>query len=661
MVSACPVVWWFGVRHGREHGKRIGRRRPHRTRAGIPLACFVFLLPALAQAQTATSTPSGTPTATGTATPTGALATPTPSPTDTPRPPTGTPTRTETGTVTRTPTRTPTRTATPTRTQTATRTQTITRTITQTPTATASSTATESASPTRTRTATRTATASPSRTGTRTPTRTVTPTRTRTGTRTVTPTRTRTGTPTRTGTATDTPTVTPTSTPAAASISVARFADNRGDNLDGTFTTLVVAFLTDELGNPVGDGTTVTFTLVDPPIGVVITFTGRTNRLPDCDIQSFEEDTGIQVEPQPGRAFSCLRYLESLEGDIVRVRASVPASQGIIEETRSIRLPAGPTPTPTITPTSTETFTPSPTATPTPTSTNTATATVTETPSVDTRIAVSRGVVRPGEVAEIDVDLVDKADAVFELQFDLLFEQAVFTFTNITQRCVADERLESHSLSVSVAFDPNVPPGQRRFRYVFFNLSGTPTELGSGPLVHCRLPVVEDAPVGPTRVTLDQVLPGDAEGNLISGVLSVDGEVLVDPDLPTPTPTSTVTPSATPTETATQSPIPTETPTSTATETPTVTPTSTATSTPPPSVTPTPTEPPCVGDCNGDREVTVDELVLGVGIAGGTFPLDDCPAFDADDGGGVTVDELVAGVGNAIRGCGDQVSGVGDR
>lgn len=411
---------------------------------------------------------------------------------------------------------------------------------------------------------------------------------------------------------------------------------------------MVVAFLTDRLGNPVGDDTAVTFTLVDPPIGVVVTFTGRTNRLPDCDIQGFEEDTGIQVEPQPGRAFSCLRYLESLEGDIVRVRASVPALEGIIEETRNIRLPAGPTPTPTITPTSTETPTSSPTATVTPTSTDTATPTVTATPSSDTRIAVSRDVVRPAEVAQIDVALVDQVDAVFELQFDLLFDQSVFTFTNITQRCLADERLKSHSLSVSVAFDPNVPPGQRRFRYVFFNLSGAPSVLGSGPLVHCHLPVVEEAPAGPSRVTLDQVLPSDADGNLISGVLSVDGEVLVDPNLPTPTPTSTDTPSGTPTETATPSPIP----TSTATSTPTETSTATPTFTPTPSPSPTPTEPPCVGDCNGDLEVTVDELVLGVAIAGGTFALDDCPAFDADDGGGVTVDELVAGVGNAMGGCG---------
>jgi hypothetical protein len=444
--------------------------------------------------------------------------------------------------------------------------------------------------------------------------------------------------------------VTPTSTPAAASINVARVADARGDNLDGTFTTLVTAFVTDARGNPVGDDTTVTFDLVDSPAGAVIEFSGRTNRRPNCDIRSFEQDNGLEVVPQPGRAFSCVRYLESLEGDIVRVRASVPAGEGIIDEVRNVRLPTGPTPTPTVTPTATETFTASPTGTVTPTETATPTATETETPSVDTRIVVSRGVVRPGEVAEVDVDLIDMPSAVFELQFDLLFEQAVFTFTDIAQRCLADPRLQAHNLFVSVAFDPNVPPGQRRFRFVFFDLSGAPTELGSGRLVHCMLPVLEDAPVGASPVRLDQVLPGDADGNLLSGVLSVDGEVVVDPNLPTPTPTSTPTPSATPTESPTQTETPTATETPTPTETPTVTPTARETPTPLP--TPTPTVPPCVGDCDGDGQVAVNELVIGVAIAGATLPLDVCAAFDTDNDGQLTIDELVTGVGNGIRGCG---------
>jgi hypothetical protein len=59
----------------------------------------------------------------------------------------------------------------------------------------------------------------------------------------------------------------------------------------------------------------------------------------------------------------------------------------------------------------------------------------------------------------------------------------------------------------------------------------------------------------------------------------------------------------------------------------------------------------CVGDCNDNGAVTVDELVKGVNIALGTLTVQDCAAFDADGGGSVTVDELVKGVNAALGGC----------
>ena len=61
--------------------------------------------------------------------------------------------------------------------------------------------------------------------------------------------------------------------------------------------------------------------------------------------------------------------------------------------------------------------------------------------------------------------------------------------------------------------------------------------------------------------------------------------------------------------------------------------------------------PACVGDCNSDGSVTVDELVTGVNIALGTAGLDRCPAFDSSQDDDVTVDELVAGVKAALSGC----------
>jgi hypothetical protein len=59
----------------------------------------------------------------------------------------------------------------------------------------------------------------------------------------------------------------------------------------------------------------------------------------------------------------------------------------------------------------------------------------------------------------------------------------------------------------------------------------------------------------------------------------------------------------------------------------------------------------CVGDCNGDGEVTIDEILLGVSITLGTRPLVDCPRFDRNNDGEVTIDELLEAVNNALSGC----------
>lgn len=60
---------------------------------------------------------------------------------------------------------------------------------------------------------------------------------------------------------------------------------------------------------------------------------------------------------------------------------------------------------------------------------------------------------------------------------------------------------------------------------------------------------------------------------------------------------------------------------------------------------------PCAGDCNGDRRVPINELVLGVNIALEKRPVSACPAF-ADSEGVVNVSQLVKGVNNTLHGCG---------
>ncbi|MBX3026534.1 hypothetical protein KF840_16640 [bacterium] len=58
----------------------------------------------------------------------------------------------------------------------------------------------------------------------------------------------------------------------------------------------------------------------------------------------------------------------------------------------------------------------------------------------------------------------------------------------------------------------------------------------------------------------------------------------------------------------------------------------------------------CVGDCNGDGQVAINELIIGVNIALGEQPVSACPAF-ANGQGEVTIAQLILGVNNALNGC----------
>jgi hypothetical protein len=62
--------------------------------------------------------------------------------------------------------------------------------------------------------------------------------------------------------------------------------------------------------------------------------------------------------------------------------------------------------------------------------------------------------------------------------------------------------------------------------------------------------------------------------------------------------------------------------------------------------------PSCIGDCNADAAVTVDEVIAGVNIDLGVADMSTCVAFDANGDGQVTVDEITAAVSNALNGCG---------
>lgn len=75
----------------------------------------------------------------------------------------------------------------------------------------------------------------------------------------------------------------------------------------------------------------------------------------------------------------------------------------------------------------------------------------------------------------------------------------------------------------------------------------------------------------------------------------------------------------------------------------------------PPTAVPTPTATPvpaaCVGDCNDNGRVAVNELIQGVNIAIGNAAVASCPSFDVNGNGEVSINELIRAVSNALNTC----------
>jgi hypothetical protein len=82
--------------------------------------------------------------------------------------------------------------------------------------------------------------------------------------------------------------------------------------------------------------------------------------------------------------------------------------------------------------------------------------------------------------------------------------------------------------------------------------------------------------------------------------------------------------------------------------TPTITRTATATRTPTPTRTPSLV---CVGDCNEDGVVGVDELVLGIRIGLGEVAISACLPLDRDNNGAVDISENIVAVSNSLNNC----------
>ena len=79
-------------------------------------------------------------------------------------------------------------------------------------------------------------------------------------------------------------------------------------------------------------------------------------------------------------------------------------------------------------------------------------------------------------------------------------------------------------------------------------------------------------------------------------------------------------------------------------------PTSTATHTATPTETSTPKLHPCIGDCDDNGNVTVDEIITLVNIAFGAPDVSGCASGDRN-GEGVDITLIVKAVGYALTSC----------
>jgi hypothetical protein len=163
----------------------------------------------------------------------------------------------------------------------------------------------------------------------------------------------------------------------------------------------------------------------------------------------------------------------------------------------------------------------------------------------------------------------------------------------------------------------------RVFVIAFNNLDPIPDDSN---LYTCRVLIAADAMPGQYALGNSEAASSAAGGVLLE-TSGVGGQVQV--VIPTPTASPTLTPIVPDTPTLTPTPI----------ATPSATPTETGTT------------PACAGDCNGDREVRINELLTGVNISSGETSLNVCAVFDADGDLSVEINELILAVNRALNGC----------
>jgi len=260
----------------------------------------------------------------------------------------------------------------------------------------------------------------------------------------------------------------------------------------------------------------------------------------------------------------------------------------------------------------------------------------------------------PGD-ATIAVRLTTGSSEVAAVQNDLFFPASVQVRTRSNGRpdCAVNRQINKPATSFAYRV-ADCPSGYTCVRALVVSTENVQPIPDGSVLYTCNVTVSGGGTIFVTTPILAR-----PDGTRVEPAVGRFGEVCVGSLPPTPvaqlTPTRTFTPLSTPTRTRTRTPTATpsrtSTPTPTRTRTPTFTPTRTRTPTHTATATPTPLPAACPGDCDGNREVTIDELVLAVRIALEEATLGLCPSVDDDGDGRVTIDELVLALNMALSGC----------
>ncbi len=232
--------------------------------------------------------------------------------------------------------------------------------------------------------------------------------------------------------------------------------------------------------------------------------------------------------------------------------------------------------------------------------------------------------VSPGRQGTLRVWLrSDDADVgVGAVQLDLRLPQAkvwIGAKTSGRPDCAVDPGLERPQSIFS--YLPSgcrvAEPGScRGVRVLIFGLMDAEEIPDGAALFTCVLTVGADAPIGPQLIRLENSVMSSLSGLRLPAADTTDGLLLIENP-----------PGSTPTRTASPSPTPTPSPTS------------------------SPSSMVCAGDCDGNGEVSVNELLLLINRVLGMAPDDLCRAGDLDKDGKITVDEVLIALNRALSGC----------